>query len=90
MYEQCAGITESEIEESTAVLKSERFNVHVGLHELLRSGHKAIRSSADWNLYWTFAADLCRAKTTASQRLKANICNKNHLKVGRTKQTHIS
>ena len=58
MYEQCAGITESEIEESTAVLKSESFNVHVSLHELLRSRHKAFRSTSDWILYWTFAADL--------------------------------
>ena len=45
MYEQCAGITESEIEESTTALKSESFNVYVGLHELLRSCHKASRGT---------------------------------------------
>ena len=70
MYEQCAGITESEIEESTAVLKSESYYVHVGLHELLRSPHKALRSTLDWNIYWSLAVDLYRAKTMASQRLQ--------------------
>ena len=80
MYEQCAGITESVKEEGMDVLKSGSYNVQVVLHELLRSSHKALRSTLDWNIYWTLALDLCRAKTTASLRLKADICNKNNLK----------
>ena len=80
MYEQCAGITESEIQEGTDALKSGSYNVHVGPHELLRSRHKALRSTSDRNIYWSLAVDLCRARTTASQRLKADICNKNNLK----------